>query len=149
MPIQVYLHTADRRQLGRRTSRGWDVDPEGWIEWRDRRYHIDPEYFERVSFRPIWHYMFFFPLFLFGRQERMSIHFNEGDPQPRNMAMDPVLDNLVTTGTAAAIYRIGKQTTVNDFTFPRKKDPLMTMLILSIAANVMLGIVLALRSIKL
>jgi hypothetical protein len=149
MPLQIYMHTRDRRQLTRKTSRSWQPDEDGWISWGTRSYRVDPDYFERLPYRPIWHFMFLLPLLLLERPERMSIHFNVGDPQPRNMQLDPVLDNLVTTGTAEGIHRIGKQRTVNDFTFPRKSDPIMMILILSVAANIALAIGLAIKSVAL
>lgn len=147
MPIQVHMHTPDRRHLSRNTFRGWDVDANGWITWGDMRYRVDPEYFERRPYRPFWHFMFLFPL-LMPRREMMSISYVQGDPQPRKPWVDPVLDNLVTTGTAGGIFRLGKQRTVNDFTFPRKADPIMMLLILSILGNIILIIVVALKSVK-
>ena len=148
MGILINMHTPDRRHLSRVTSRSWGPDEHGWISWGSGHYRIDPDYFQRRPYRPFWHFMFLFPL-LMERPERMSIHFHVGDPQPRNMHIDPVLDNLVTTGTATGIHRERKQTTINDFTFPRKSNPIMMLLILSILGNVILAIAVALKSISL
>jgi len=147
MGILVNMHTPDRRHLSRVTGKSWGPDESGWITWGAGRYRIDPDYFERRPYRPIWHFMLLLPLFFLEKPERMSIHFYMGDPQPRNMNIDPVLDCLVTTGTAAGIHRERKQRTINDFTFPRKSDPVFFILILSVMANIALAIGLALKTV--
>ena len=143
---RIYIITSAGKMRSRKTTLFWQEDEEGHIPYGKLSYFLNPEYSVRRERRPFWHFFLILPMFLLPPEEETSFFFHEGNPQGIDIRTDPLLQTLMNPKTSAAITRFKKNHALGEIAHPRKAEPLMLLLILSVGANIALAIAIALRS---
>jgi len=155
MPILGRLTTKDNRLIGRKFH-PWHMK-EGKVHWSEVAgdYVIDPEFYVRIPVRPFWHFMFLLPFILpkfFPRPEQWAQFWVEGEQSPIDMRHSTKRSEESSKRVWGRTAEGQRQATIADGVrdlMATAPNHLMLVLMMSVLCNIILIIVVAIKSINL